>query len=141
MGSGCGDYENLARLAERMAGPFGGAGFVSSGAWSPPTDVFETEAGVIVKMELPGVRSEDLSILLIDDRLLVKGCRADPDAGCKVRYHQMEIAYGGFAKVVTIRMRYDRDGIRATLTDGFLSILIPRAERPAVGRVAVEIRL
>ncbi|MCU0727807.1 MAG: Hsp20/alpha crystallin family protein [Planctomycetes bacterium] len=141
MGSGCGDYESLSRLVERMAGPYAGQGFGPTGAWSPPTDVFETATGVIVKMELPGVRSEDLSIVLLDDRLFVRGCRKDPDAGVKLRYHQMEIAYGGFVKVVTIRMRYDREGIRATLTDGFLSLLIPRAEKPAAGRVAVEIRL
>ena len=61
--------------------------------------------------EKSGVGPEDLSIVLVDDRLVVKGRRGDPDAGRKIQYHQMEIAYGPFAKIVHLRMPYDRDGI------------------------------
>lgn len=142
MTEGCGSYEQWRRQAEallrRMAGV---GGFDAASIWSPPTDVFETEEGVVVKMELPGVRPEDVSIVLLDDRLIVKGRRDDPDAGRKIHYQQMEIAYGPFAKVVLLRMHFDRDGVRARLKDGYLDLTIPRASEPIGEKIVVEIKL
>ena len=92
-------------------------------------------------MELPGVRPEDLSIVLVDDRLVVKGRRTDPDAGRKIHYHQMEIAYGSFAKVVLLRLHYNGDDISARLRDGYLSLTIPKAKEPSEKKIAVEVRL
>jgi HSP20 family molecular chaperone IbpA len=53
----------------------------------------------------------------------------------------MEISYGSFAKVVYIRMAYDRDGIAAHLADGYLKLTIPRAREPEIKKIAVEIEL
>ncbi len=144
MNTGCGDYDLLRRRVEEMIRRLGrepaAPGFGTT-LWSPATDVFETETGAVVKMELPGVRAEHLSIVLVDDRLLIRGRREDPDAGRKVRYHQMEIAYGPFAKLLYLHVPFDREGIRATLKDGFLVLVIPRAKQRRPERIAVEIRL
>ena len=139
-----GDYEFWSRKVDsliRRLGQCDRSGFEGGGGWSPPTDVFETADGVVVKMELPGVNSGDLSIVLVGDRLVVRGCRNDPDAGRKIQYHQMEISFGSFAKVVYIRMGYDRDGISARLADGYLNLTIPRASEAGIQRIAVEITL
>ena len=145
MGTGRCDYDSWRRrvdkLVRRMGGCGGDSSFAGGTCWSPPTDVFETADGVVVKMELPGVRPSDLSIVLVDDRLVVKGSRVDPDAGRKIHYHQMEIGYGSFAKVVFLRMPYDGEGITARLADGYLSLTIPRAPAPTAKKIAVEIRL
>jgi HSP20 family molecular chaperone IbpA len=136
------DYESWRRRADQLARKMGGdSGFGGGGLWSPPTDVFETAEGVVVMMELPGVRPGDLSIVLVDDRLVVKGCRTDPDAGRKIQYHQMEIAYGAFAKVVLLRLHYSGDEIQARMNDGYLSLTIPRAKTPSATKIAVEVRL
>ena len=136
------DYESWRQRADQLVRKMGSdTGLGVGAAWSPPTDVFETANGVVVLMELPGVRREDLSIVLVDDRLVVKGCRTDPDAGRKIQYHQMEIAYGAFAKVVLLRMHYDGDEITARLADGYLSLTIPRADEPGAKKIAVEVRL
>ena len=140
-----GDYEDWNRrvdkLVRRMGGCSGESGFAGGTCWSPPTDVFETADGVVVKMELSGVVRSELSIVLVGDRLVVKGSRSDPDAGRKIQYHQMEISYGSFAKVVFLRVPYDGDGITARLDDGYLSVTIPRAAAHTEKRIAVEIRL
>ena len=140
-----GDYERWSRSVDQLVRRLGGSGaqhgFGTPPIWSPPTDVFEVEGGVVVKMELPGVSPEDLSIVLIDDKLVVKGLRPDADAGRKIHYLQMEIAFGAFAKVVSLRMPYERDGIEATLKDGYLDLFIPRASERTGEKIAVEIRL
>jgi HSP20 family molecular chaperone IbpA len=53
----------------------------------------------------------------------------------------MEIHYGTFTKIVFLRLNYDREGISATLRDGYLSLTIPRSPEPRRERIAVEIRL
>jgi len=141
----CGDYEKWARSVDQLLRRLGGTGaqhgFGTAPIWSPPTDVFEVEDGVVVKMELPGVSPGDLSIVLIDEKLVVKGRRRDTDAGRKTHYLQMEIAFGAFAKVVALRMPHERDGIEARLADGYLDLFIPRAEEQTGEKIAVEIRL
>lgn len=138
------DYDSMRSLLDRLLRAMGGsmnlAGPTAPGVWSPPTDVFETASGVVVKMEVPGVRAADLSIVLVDDRLWVRGVRADPDEG-KLRYQQMEIAYGPFMKVVQLGRGFDQDGIEATLKDGYLKLTIPRSSAPPPEKIAVEIRL
>lgn len=145
MAKSIGDYGYWNRRIEQLLRKTGGCGtdtgFEGAGTWSPPTDVFETSDGVVVKMELPGVRPGDLSVVLVDDRLLVRGCRRDPDAGRRIQYHQMEIEYGSFAKLVAIRMPYDREGIRSELAGGYLSLTIPRATGETPSEVVVEISL
>ncbi|MHC4470889.1 MAG: Hsp20/alpha crystallin family protein [Planctomycetota bacterium] len=145
MVQGGGDYESWRRQVERlvrsMAGVSSMPGFGPGGVWSPATDVFETAQGVVVKMELPGLSPEDVSIVLVDNRLVVKGSRRDPDRGRKIEYQQMEIAFGPFVKIVHLNMPYESERIRATLKDGYLDLVIPKTSKPTVERTVVEIRL
>ena len=57
--------------------------------WRPPTDVYETDSHVVVKVEIAGVQEEDLDISLVAHRLIIAGNRKDP-AG-KLVYQNMEI--------------------------------------------------
>ena len=136
------DYDSWNRRIDQLLRRMGGGSEPGlPGQWSPPTDVFETADGIVVKMEVPGLRREDLSIHLVDDRLVVKGRRVDSDAGRKIQYHQMEISYGTFAKIVFLRLNYDREGITADLRHGYLKLTVPRSREPRRERIAVEIRL
>ena len=77
----------------------------------------------------------------LDDRLVVRGSRRDPDRGRQIAYQQMEIAYGPFVKVVHLDVPYEGDEIQATLSDGYLTIRIPKTTKPAAEKSVVEIRL
>ena len=93
--------------------------------WRPPTDVYETDSHVIVKVEIAGMRAEDFSISLNAQTLLISGVRADPAE--KLAYQQMEIPYGQFETEVYIPWTVDEDAINATYQNGFLSVLLPKA--------------
>ncbi len=62
---------------------------VHSYAWSPPTDVFETDASFIVRLEVAGMRQSDFSIDVEDNFLVISGVRNEPPE--RRTYHQMEI--------------------------------------------------
>jgi len=98
----------------------------------PGLDMYETPEGLVVKMELAGVRPDRINIeLSADDRyLVVDGERHETqeDHRDRVRCYHLEIFYGKFEREIALpgNMRIDRENIRATYRDGFLLILLPK---------------
>jgi len=103
------------------------------GVWRPPTDVYEIDQHVVVKVEIAGIDEEDLSISLVDRRLIVAGHRRDP--ADKLSYQNMEIRYGEFHTEVRIGWALDASAIEATYENGFLLVRLPR---PKQHRVRVQ---
>jgi HSP20 family protein len=98
--------------------------------WQPLTDICETDDAFIVKMELAGVRREDVKIELNGDRLSISGLRPEQLAcGVKVR-HQIEINYGHFRRVFLLKGALSREAIAARFQNGFLYIRMPKAVQP-----------
>ena len=95
--------------------------------WRPPTDVYETEAAVIVKMEIAGMSEDEFHITYADGQLVVGGVRRD--AAAKLGYHQMEISYGEFHVEINLPKPVDVDKIEASYSNGFLIISLPIDER------------
>jgi HSP20 family protein len=106
--------------------------------WHPPTDVYETDAHVTVKIEIAGVDEDELVVRLHGRDLAVRGCRDDP--GNKLAYQQMEISYGEFGSYVRLPCDVDEANARAHYDAGFLCIELPKArgERKVPVVVVIE---
>lgn len=104
--------------------------------WRPPTDVYETDDCVVVKVEIAGMEREDFSIVLDAKRLIIGGVRHDPAA--KLGYQQMEIFYGQFETDVHLLRAIDEEGIEATYQDGFLLVRLPKAQSRRVPVTSTE---
>jgi HSP20 family protein len=94
--------------------------------WHPPTDVYETDSHVTVKIEIAGVDEDDIDVRLHGRDLSVRGCRNDP--GNKMAYQQMEISYGEFRSEVRLPCDVDEAKARAHYDDGFLYVELPKAQ-------------
>lgn len=97
---------------------------VRPNVWRPPTDVYETDESVIVKMEIAGMRDEDLEVVVQDDLLLISGSRLD--SAERKAYHQMEIPFGKFSVSIDLPVRVNTDNAIAEYKDGFLTIQLPK---------------
>jgi HSP20 family protein len=104
--------------------------------WLPDVDVFETEEGVVVRVDLAGVRSEDIRVTVDGRTLKVSGIRRGLDRADMRRLLQVEIAAGPFERRVEIPLPFHRDRVAAHLSDGFLTVVMPK--KPA-GPKAVDI--
>ena len=93
--------------------------------WRPPTDVYETDDCIVVKVEIAGMVQEDFSISLEAKKLIISGIRRDPAA--KLGYQQMEILYGHFETQVLLPRAVEVEKIEATYQNGFLSVRRPKA--------------
>ena len=103
--------------------------------WQPPTDVFETDDAMVVRVEVAGMREADFNVTLRDHLLLISGVRTDPSP--KVAYHQLEIRYGEFRTDVPLHWLVDEEGVTATYQDGFLLVRLPKAQSRRVRVVEI----
>lgn len=111
--------------------------------WRPNVDVYTTPGGIILKMELAGVKQEEIALTFERNRLCVKGHRSDYSVPDKTSCEQIEINYGDFERTVNLEHyagRVDRENIRATYRDGMLYVFLPLREREEKGsRVKIRI--
>jgi HSP20 family protein len=103
--------------------------------WRPPTDVYETNDRVVVKVEIAGMKEDDFTISLSNRNLTITGVRPDPLAeaqGLTLSYQQMEICYGDFETEVYLPWAVVEDEIEATYEGGFLKVVLPKARAQKV---------
>src|SRR5215467_6131359 len=98
--------------------------------WVPNTDVYATDNGLVVKVELAGMRSEHLEITVESNRLRISGTRPDGCRASKCSFLAMEINYGPFESVLELPPGYDLTQAKASYLNGFLRIDVPMAQRP-----------
>jgi HSP20 family protein len=98
--------------------------------WSPAADAYETPEELILNIELPGVRLEDVRLEAIDGgKLRVSGHRR-ADSGVEARHFmRMERIYGSFSREFPVPSTLDPAMIKATLRAGVLRIVGPKADR------------
>lgn len=101
---------------------------LEEGVWQPPTDIYEDDREVVVKMELPEVDQEDINVRLEENRLIVQGERRLDREERKQNYFRIERAYGAFRRAFALPGDIDQDGIAASCERGVLKIVIPKKE-------------
>ena len=97
---------------------------IHSYTWSPPTDVYETDASYVVRLEVAGMRQSDFSIDVENNFLIISGERSEPAE--RRTYHQMEIRFGEFSTAIEIPAGADVSRAQADYEDGFLTIVVPK---------------
>jgi len=94
--------------------------------WTPHTDILEDSDNVIIRVELAGIDRENIKLCLKDSKLYVTGFRTERRQELQTRYHQLEISYGDFAKVISIPESIEHNDIEAAFENGILYITISK---------------
>lgn len=110
---------------------------VTTGTWSPPVDLYETESEFIVKAEVPEVKQDDLSIRLEDNTLIIEGERRQKRDRVG-DYHRIERPYGRFKRSFILPKPVDSDSVRASLQNGVLKIILPKKEEKIQTRIDIS---
>ena len=104
--------------------------------WAPPIDVIEKGDNFVVKVELPGMKQEDVDVSVSDDTLTIKGERR-PESGIKDEdYDRSEIAYRSIALPSSV----DTKSIEAVYEDGILRVTLQRAAGAKPKKVNVQVK-
>lgn len=105
------------------------AGEPATGRWAPNTDVYEADSGLVVKVELAGMKSDSLEIIVDNNRLRISGNRPDCCRAPQCSFLVMEITYGPFETVLDLPPGYDLNEAKAVYVNGFLRIDVPPARQ------------
>jgi HSP20 family protein len=109
----------------------GGAGAMQG--WSPRIEVCEREGKLLVQVDLPGVRKEDLSVQIEQDAIVIEGQRRQEQTSNERGYYHSERSYGSFYRTIPLPDGADDDNARARFRDGVLEVEVPMT-RPTRGR-------
>lgn len=108
---------------------------LEDGLWQPPTDIYEDQDEIVVKMELPEVDQEDIDVSLDEDRLVIQGERKLEGEERRQNYFRIERAYGPFRRAFALPAEVDRDRIAASCERGVLKIVLPKKESGEARRI------
>ena len=107
------------------------------GGYDIPADIFATEDKVVVRLELAGVKADDLDVSFHDDALIVTGLRRFGWDSDEVRFLRRGIFYGEFTRHITLPKGLKRDAVEAHYEDGILELAIPVAEEVKPRRISI----
>ena len=96
--------------------------------WAPAVDIEEQPNALIVHVELPGLKPEDIHIEVEGDLLTLRGERKFEKEEQDKQYVRVERAYGAFQRTFTLNTPVKRDEVSAGYQDGMLEITLPKAE-------------
>ena len=114
---------------------------VDGAFWTPNTDVYVTEGKLVIKVEVSGIKREDLELTAEGNRLTISGQRQDscrPNSA-KCKFLLMGIEYGVFQTVVAVPSEYDLSQARAAYQNGFLRIDVPEKAPADQGPISVPV--
>lgn len=93
-----------------------------------PVDVYETDADVVVKAAVPGVKPEDIDVTVTGDLLTIKGEFKSEEKTEKRSYVRQERRMGSFARQIGLPTGVDSNKAKATFENGVLTLVLPKAE-------------
>ena len=108
--------------------------------WSPSIDVFEKGDNFVVKVELPGMKQEDIDVSVSEDTLTIQGERKQESSIKDEDYYRSEIAYGSFHRGIALPSSVDAKNIEAVYEDGILRVTLQRAAGAKPKRINVQVK-
>jgi len=100
----------------------GDNGTVTAAAFAPAVDVFENGEKVVLKLDIPGIKEEDLDIRVENQTLSVRGERKFENEEKEENFHRIERRYGSFFRSFSLPTTVDTDNVAATYEAGVLKL-------------------
>ncbi len=132
-----GDIERLRRDLDRFSeGLRLGRQPAGEEVWAPPVDIYEQDDALVLVVDVPGVRREDMDLRIDHNSVTLEGERARAESSNEIR---LERPMGRFRRSFRIGVPVSPGGAEASYRDGVLRITIPRAAPGGPERVRVEV--
>lgn len=104
----------------------------------PPVDVLRDKENVIVRMDVPGMKKEDLEITVLNHNLVIRGEKKRDESEGKSS-HRLERFYGQFERVIELPTPVELEKTRASFHDGVLEIVCPVREEAKPKQIAIDV--
>lgn len=112
-------------------------GRLAAGSFVPPVDIYEDAQKVVLKLEVPGVRQEDLDVKVENQTLTLKGERKFEEK--EENYHRIERRFGSFVRSFTLPQTVDTNTASAEYDAGVLTVTLAKKTEAKPKQVKVEV--
>jgi HSP20 family protein len=112
---------------------------LAMGSFIPAVDVYEDAHQLVLKLEVPGIKQDDLDVRVENQTLTVKGERKFEKDEKEENFHRIERRYGTFTRSFTLPQTVDTASVKANYENGVLAISLAKKEAAKPKQVKVEI--
>jgi HSP20 family protein len=121
-------------------GPGSDEGFLTSGAWVPPVDIYQNgDHELVLKAELPDMTREDIDITVDNGTLTLKGEKKFAAEPKDDQYHRIERRYGAFSRSFALPQTVDATRVSAEYKNGVLTVRLPVREEAKPRTIKVDV--
>ena len=140
-------YRDVLALQNRMNSLFqdfsrsntGENELVTAAGFVPPVDIYEDEHKLVLKLEIPGLRQEDLDVRMENSTLSVRGERSFETEGNEENFHRVERRYGSFYRAFTVPNTIDPESIKAEYDAGILRLELQKRPESKPKQIKVNV--
>ena len=111
---------------------------LAEGAWAPVLDVDEREDAILVSVEVPGMKPEEIDLSVHGNLLTVSGEKKESAEKKEKGYYRSERRYGSFRRDITLPADVDAEKVDAVCRDGVLTITLPKVEHAKIKTIKVK---
>ncbi len=107
-------------------------------SWAPRTDIKETDKDIMVRMDVPGMKMEDIDVSVDNDMLTISGERKMEKEEKGKDFVRMERGYGSFCRSFYLGIPVKESEVKASYKNGVLEISLPKAEVKKAKKIKIE---
>jgi HSP20 family protein len=139
-------FEDVATLQKRLnsifndfAKPFGAEDSTANASFVPAVDVYEDAEKLVLKLEVPGVKPENLDIRVENQTLTIKGERKFEETEKAENFHRIERRFGSFVRSFTLPQTVDTENVTAGSDAGVLTIELAKKAEAQPKQIKVQV--
>jgi len=115
-------------------------GFLTSGAWVPPVDIYQNgDHELVLKAEIPDMTREDIDITVDKGTLTIKGEKKFGSDVKEDQFHRIERRYGSFSRSFSLPQTVDAGKVSAEYKNGVLTVRLPLREEAKPRSIKVDV--
>jgi len=135
-------FDQLTNLRDEInrlfEAPSGNGGSDAFNSWAPALDVLEDNNNLIVRVELPGVKKEDISISLHESTVTISGERRNEKRYEGSETSREERFFGRFTRSFQLPKAVDPAKVKANYSEGILTVTLPKAEEAKPRQIEIQ---
>jgi HSP20 family protein len=112
---------------------------MNRGTWVPPVDIYEADGELVMKVELPDMKREDIELTVENNALTVRGERKLSEDIKQENFHRVERAYGSFVRTFSLPVTVDPTKVGAEYKNGVLTVKLPFREEAKPRTINVQV--
>ena len=134
-------FEDFAGLQKRLNSIFNDFAEpnISGASFVPPVDVYEDSEKLVLKLEIPGVKAEDLDIRMENSTLVIRGERRFESTEKAENFHRIERRFGSFVRSFTLPQTVETEGITASADAGVLTVSLAKKAEAQPKQIKVQV--